>query len=353
MAYFEDKVEGREPAGAPNGSKENSASADLERRGASGRWEKLWAGKLVNEVAPVDVIVLNRGRGFVTFDNWHSMGYGPNVIAIYSPDGRLVSQLGLSELFPDWFVAALPHSVSSIHWRGEPRISDDGAELIVPVVQPTNDESLLGEGQKTDLAIRLVDGAAVGLDRPEWKRAFADAGATARKRCVSQRQQVKEWNSPIAAPTTSKEEDWHHYLRETQFRTKWSDEPLVAGTTVLRLPNTADFQASVKWLEEALTEKALIEHDLRAIGSPDIDRLTLEIERIGKGIRAGQLTDVDLVIVSDSAHAERIRAALVRSGVTLTIIDPGHSIPQVPQRIQNESEIGVCQAPAKDAELTR
>src|SRR5688572_10805057 len=88
-AYFDDKVEGREPAGAPAGSKETSATAILELRSASGRWEMAWKKPLINEIAPVDVVVANNGHGFATFDNWHSMGHGPNAIAIYGLDGAL------------------------------------------------------------------------------------------------------------------------------------------------------------------------------------------------------------------------------------------------------------------------
>jgi hypothetical protein len=345
LAYFEDKVEGREPAGAPKGTKATSATALLEMRTSAGRWEQAWAGSLTNEVAPVEAFVANKGQGFVTFDNWHSMGFGPNVIAIYDRDGRLVRQLGLSDLFPDWYVAALPRSVSSIHWRQGPRISSDGSELLVPVVQPSTDNSSFVDPKTLDLVIRMADGAPIGLDQPQWKRAMINAAATARQNCQDLRNATTERNAPISAPSTAKEQDWHHYLRETQYRTKWSDDPPGPSTTVLRLPTAADFQASVEWLEEKLTETAVIEHDLRAIGSPDIARLTSEIERIGSGIAVGQLKDVDLVIIADAAHADRIRSALAKSGAALEIIDPKQSFPQVEQRMQNEADLTICHVP--------
>lgn len=345
LSYFEDKVEGREPAGAPAGSKARSAAAMLERRSGSGRWEKAWTKPLTNDVSPVDVIVANGGQGFATLDNWHSMGSGPNAIAIYGSDGKLVRQLGLNELFPDWFVSALPHSVSSIQWRSDARISEDGTELIIPIVQPSNEELSYDDRRTVDLAIRMADGVPVGLDRPEWKEALTRAAATAREDCTMQRQAIKESNAPIAAPKTNKEEDWHRYLRESQFRTKWSEDPPYPGTTILRPPSATDFQASVKWLEEALNETAMIDHDLRAIGSPDIARLTTEIERIGTTIRPEQLKGVDLVIVADAAHADRIRAAFARSGARLEIIDPAQQFPQIEQRMQNEAELRVCLAP--------
>jgi hypothetical protein len=33
----------------------------------------------------------------VTLDNWHEVGRGDNVVAIYGPDGKLVRQLALSD----------------------------------------------------------------------------------------------------------------------------------------------------------------------------------------------------------------------------------------------------------------
>src|SRR5688572_21736791 len=73
LAYFEDKVEGREPAGAPTGSRATGATAKLERLNAAGRWEVTWIGPLDNDVAPVGVVVTQGGRGFATLDNWHSV----------------------------------------------------------------------------------------------------------------------------------------------------------------------------------------------------------------------------------------------------------------------------------------
>ena len=344
LSYFEDKVEGRKPAGAPMGSQATSATATMERRSATGRWERAWTKPLDNEVAPVEVIVANGGQGFATFDNWHSVGHGPNAIAIYDSNGELIRRFGLTDLMPIWFVATLPHSVSSIHWRTEARISVDGQNLIVPVVRPSNDDQLFDEATPIDLAIRLSDGAPVGLEQSEWKTALAEAAAIARERCSIEIANLRKWNAPISAPKNGKEEDWHDYLRETQFRTKWSNEPPFAGTTVLRSVSAPDFKPSVKWLEEALTESAM-DHDLRAIGSPDIGRLTTEIERIGAEIRSEQLKGVDLVIVADARHSSRIRAALAGSGAGLTIIDPARSIPQVKQRIRDESDLTVCRAP--------
>jgi hypothetical protein len=345
LAYFEDKTEGREPAGARAGSQATSAIATLERLGASGRWEIAWTKPLVNEVGPVDVVVANKGQGFATFDNWHSMGYGADAIAIYDGNGQLVRKFGLEQLFPGWFVAALPRSVSSLHWRGEPRISSDGARLIVPVVQPTNGEFSFSEGRTIDLAIRLADGAPIGVGSAAWKLALNDAAVVARADCASEREAIRQWNAPISAPTDGREKGWHQYLNETQYRTNWHEDAPVARTTVLRFPSAADYAPSLKWLDEALTEAAWEGDDLRAIGSPDIANLTTEIEWISRDIRRGQLKGVDLAIVADAAHAGRIRTALARSGAKLKFIDPKRTFPQITQRMRAKVDPPTCRAP--------
>jgi hypothetical protein len=349
IAYLAGEVEGREQSDVPARSTQTSAIAALELLNPAGRWEAAWRKALTNEAAPVLVVIANDGNGFATFDDWASMGYGPNAIAIYAGDGTLVRQFELENLFPDWFVAALPQSVSSIHWRGNPRIAGDGTEVIVPIVLPTDDKHSLGEGRKIDLTFRFADGSPVGLERKEWKKALNDAAVVARARCAAEREWIRAWNAPITAPTSSKQEDWHHFLSESQFRTKWSDDLINPRPTVLRLASAIDFQASVAWLEEALTESARSDHDLRAIGSPDLGRLMIEIERIGPSIQPGQLTGVDLVIVADTLHSSRIHAALVHSGATLELIDPTRSFPQIERRVMHQAEPVTCRAPAPGA----
>lgn len=200
LAYFQDKVDGREPAGAAAGSRSASATATLERRSASGGWRKVWTGPLDNEVAPVEVVVANGGRAFATFDNWHSMGHGPNVLVIYDGQGKLVRRFALADLLPDWFIAVLPASISSMRWRGEPRMSDDG-HLIVPVLQPSLDHRDYDAERRIDLAIRLSDGAPVGLERPEWKAALAAAAEVAREKCRIAAGGTIFWPHPVCPVT--------------------------------------------------------------------------------------------------------------------------------------------------------
>ena len=352
LAYFQDKVAGHEPAGAPAGSKATNATAILENRDASGAWKTSWTKPLANEVAPVDVLVANGGRAVITFDNWHSMGYGPNAIVLYDSQGNLIRKLGLEDLFPKWFVAAQPHSVSSIWWRGQPRISDDGAAALVPIKLPSNNENSIGsEGPTRDLAIRLSDGEPVGLADQRWKGALIQAASIARQICRDEREEITKWNSPMSAPTEWIEPAWHEYLREVVYRfgpTLTEDETPAVATTVLRPSSASDYQPSVKWLKEALTERADIpDFEVRAIGSPDYERLTRQIEEFVPKINAGRLKGVQLVVVVDESHSARVRAALSRSGAKVRVVNPLEEFPQRPERIRkaDPAELSICQVP--------
>lgn len=352
LSYYEDKVAGREPAGAPAGSNATTGVATLQARDPAGRWVTKWTKPIVNEIAPVEVLVANSGE-FVTFDNWASMGYGGNVVVVYSSGGKPVRKFGLGDLFPDWFAAALPHSVSSIWWRGTPRISADGTEVVVPVKLPTTKEDASGlDGATLDLRIRLSDGKPLGLQEEAWHSALGQSAAAAREMCSKQLSYIAKWNSPIASPGVWDEQSWHEYLRELYYRTASmvdGDFPAAVQTTVLRPPSAPDFQPSVNWLKEALTEKTNIpDFDVRAIGSPDFERLTEEIESIAAKVRPNQLVGVELIVVVDPTRAERIKAALARSGAKIRLVDPLEKFSQRPERLQKDDlvEMPVCQAAA-------
>ena len=96
LAYFQDKVKEQDNAGAPPGEKRTSASGRMEQR-VNGKWKTVWEQPLLNEVSPVMVLAVNGGAA-VTFDNWHSVGYGNDVVVIYDATGHVVLGLWLEGL---------------------------------------------------------------------------------------------------------------------------------------------------------------------------------------------------------------------------------------------------------------
>lgn len=141
LAFFEDKVKGQEPAGPAAGVSSERAGGTLERRLPNGEWSLVWRTSLLNDVAPVSALVANGGDYVVTFDNWHSIGYGDNVVVIYGPRGQVVRSLGLDDFLSPRQIETLPASISSIHWAKSRNLSADGQSLHLEIARP-DDERL-------------------------------------------------------------------------------------------------------------------------------------------------------------------------------------------------------------------
>jgi hypothetical protein len=84
---------------------------------------KIWNKKLINEMAPVNVIVANDGSSITTFDNWGSMGYGLNVMAVYDSKGGLLTRYKLEEFSPIP-INEFMMTISSIWWRCDAKYID-------------------------------------------------------------------------------------------------------------------------------------------------------------------------------------------------------------------------------------
>ncbi len=132
LEYFSDKVEGSPDAGAAETVPANEARGELFRKTSGSTWQRVARWRLVNEVAPVSALVANDGT-IVTFDNWHSMGYGDDVVVIYRSDGTLIRKFGLADILEDEDIFQLRHSVSSIWWSGTHLLDDDKRLLYLEI----------------------------------------------------------------------------------------------------------------------------------------------------------------------------------------------------------------------------
>ncbi|MGB7070500.1 MAG: energy transducer TonB [Pyrinomonadaceae bacterium] len=148
LAFFQDKVDEKNNAGAVKGIPDNFCKGSFSAKG-----KRLWNVRLDNEVSPVSALISDNGDYVITFDNWHGVGYGDNVVAIYNGQtGTLIKKLGLSDFLTESDIYNLPASTSSIHWHGTHQIDYVKSELILKVVKPAKDEQFF------DIRVNLKDG---------------------------------------------------------------------------------------------------------------------------------------------------------------------------------------------------
>jgi len=111
------------------------AKARLLRRQGRKRYKRLSAFRLVNQSPPRKALVSNDGRHVVTFDDWYSTGYGPNVVVIYQADGTVTRNLALEDFLSKQEIFSGPRALSN-DWSGDHFIREDDGVLVLRVVRP-------------------------------------------------------------------------------------------------------------------------------------------------------------------------------------------------------------------------
>lgn len=98
----------------------------------------IWEKKLINRISPVVAIVANDGSSIVTFDNWHSNGYGIDVMVTYDKSGGLIDRFKLEDFSPIP-INEFQMSISSLWWRCGVKYMDNNT---VEICFINEDESL-------------------------------------------------------------------------------------------------------------------------------------------------------------------------------------------------------------------
>ena len=137
--------------------KQGVCIGQLEKRTADGSYVVIWKRELVNDVSPVTALVTADGSHVVTFDNWHSQGFGADVVVIYGLEGKLVASFGLADFLPMEQIAKLPRSVSSILWGGEHHFDETEQYLVLQVVAKRRSDGEDRTGWHS-VVIALTDG---------------------------------------------------------------------------------------------------------------------------------------------------------------------------------------------------
>ena len=118
-----------------NGDKDASATlyevvVDAE---VGGDALKKWSRDLENPVAPHKVLVADSGEYVVTFGDWGRVGYGPNVVVIYGPEGEIIHKYALEEILTEEEINAVTSTTSSRFWAYEHNLDEDEGLLHVRI----------------------------------------------------------------------------------------------------------------------------------------------------------------------------------------------------------------------------
>lgn len=333
LDYFKDKVDGKSNAGGIPGDSQASPIGHMQRK-QGGRWLTAWKAPLVNDVSPVEAVVSNDGTT-ATFDNWHSVGWGDDAVVLYAADGRQIRKFGLSAFLPRHYINAVPRSVSSIHWRGKPRIDEARRELVIPVVVPSEDEqdAYTGKGRYIDVHFLLADGSLVPLAGEAW----ANANAAALKEDARRKRLEEEFRqrfvSPLSAPRSNETSDWHGYLREAYFRVDKAWESDFPSTQVVPLPADANAARMADYMGAALAAERNADGVIM-LASPSQEVLVQALQQQAGRAKPGTLAKARVYVAADKAHMPAARMALAHTGAEVIQLDIDVAIPQRKQRLE-------------------
>lgn len=351
LAYFRDEV-AAEQSGEP--VERPPPLGLLEKRDAKGKWQPVWAGPLMNPVAPVSVLVADDGRHVVTFDNWGSVGHGEHVIVIYGPEGKLVRSLALTDLVPEDYIEALPRSVSSIYWSRDARLSADGASVVIPVVVP-HDGSPGEEAETVPFTIALADGA-VSLPPPEqWGRALESSTRLIALQQQQEAERLANLKAPLTSPQGCAERDWHEYLRAAPGRLSSEAPPETYPTIVLLTRDHPRHRESLKRLRDSVGGRPGFPIHAAFASPCDPDGLVAAFAKAVKKVKPDTVPGgVTFYIAAPEPQFAAIASLVAPTGVKTVWIDLAAAIPQRPERIPGTPEHAAAMAAWEeelDAEL--
>jgi hypothetical protein len=105
----------------------------FEAASREGDDRRVWSRELLNPSAPHQVLVADSGEYVVTFDEWGRVGYGPNVVVIYGPEGDVVKNFALEDLLTEEEITRVPHTVSSRWWGGDHYLDEEAGKVVLVV----------------------------------------------------------------------------------------------------------------------------------------------------------------------------------------------------------------------------
>jgi hypothetical protein len=324
-AHVGDQTAGEDRSGEVANDARTSARGTMEHC-IGGRCRRAWQHHLLNDVAPVSVLVTDSGY-VMTLDNWVSMGFGPHAVVLYDPAGSLIAKYALVDFLPREYVMALPRSVSSLHWRDSPRIDRDGIRIVVPVVVPSE-----GAEEEDDTHTQFVDvvfdprDGSVALPAPEvWMPAQKEAATALATQRALLADELEQAIVPLLPPDSREPLDWHVYLREAFSRLD-EDEAGFPATFVVPSPADPGYAKEVGRLHARLQDAKA--RDVIMLGALSQDTLLDLLKQEAASFHPGMRAWPRLYLLLDAERFAQASALLAPSGATLIQLDPARAIPQ-------------------------
>lgn len=322
-----------------------SPSGTLEQRLPDGEWRRVWARPLVNLHAPVSAIVADAGDFVVTFDNWHSLGHGDDVVVVYDAQGGIVASLALGDFLPSAIVQAFPRSSSSIWWGGEHRFDGAGDAAVLEVAVPE-----VGGIPRAERHFRVRLDLATGTTEIVRDMDWIAALAATRRINALQARQRREFEAPLVAPAVNSRRAWQAYAREVHRRLDPSWPPSAHELLLLRMPPDADFMGEVRSIRGMLGFSRLA--DWRAtdgrrqswqeaptafvFASPAPGKLADALVTEAATLRSGSLAGWRVYATCEPRDQGRLRLALARLGAEFIPVGLDQPIPQRLERLRDE-----------------
>jgi len=326
LAFFEDKVKGKEPAGQAKGDAQTSPVARVEKIDAAGKWQLAWQKPLVNDVAPPTVLLADGGAYLVTFDNWHSAGFGDDVVVIYDAHGNLVKKFSLDQILPSAWVHFLPRSVSSRWWGRDHRLVDHDQYVELGVFEPGVE--IQENPARIPVRLRLSDGAVMPVRGPEWQAAVAKADKLEAERMAAWETLRQLRASPLKAPATKETRAWRRYMFELRDRISSEDEMMGGMVLAAKGEERGYFDAkSISLWVQALDPREEYGNKSGIFASPESAPLADVLSKALRGRKKKSLEGVHIVFVGSPEDGQRVAAAAQSTGARITLVDSGVAYP--------------------------
>jgi len=320
-------------------------SGTFEQRSDDGGWRRVWARPLVNLHAPVSAIVADAGDFVVTFDNWHSLGHGDDVVVVYGAQGAVVASLALDDFLPSDILQALPRSSSSIWWGGDHRFTDAGDAVMLEVAVPEV-RGIPRAERHFRVRLDVATGKTTVVRDMDWIHAKAAAG-----RIIAMKaEQRQAFEAPLVAPAVNSRRTWQAYAREAHARLDPAWPPSDHELLVLRMPPDADYMGDVRsirgmlgfsrqagWRASDGRRRSWREAPTAFVfASPATGVLADALVKEAATLRFGALAGWRVYVTCEPRDHGRLRFALARLGAEFVPAGPDQAIPQRPERLRDD-----------------